>query len=100
MLQHAALVGLRREAGARLLPALARGVASWAKFDPTEMSGTKPAQVSNLGEPPPPPPAAAACWRCRCIPNAASLTLPLRSNRPARGSFWRLGAVGEGHGDP
>lgn len=48
MLQHAALVGLRREAGARLLPALARGVASWAKFNPTEMSGTKPAQVSNL----------------------------------------------------
>jgi hypothetical protein len=48
MLQHAALAGLRREAGARLLPALARGVASWAKFNPTEMSGTKPAQVSNL----------------------------------------------------
>lgn len=95
MLQHAALVGLRREAGARLLPALARGVASWAKFNPTEMSGTKPAQVSNLGEPRrrrlPPPPAGGA---------AASLTLPLRSNRPARGSVRRLGAVREGDGDP
>lgn len=78
MLQHAALVGLRREAGARLLPALARGVASWAKFNPNEMSGTKPAQVSNLGERRrrrclPVPPA-----RCRCAES-----WPCVPNRPA-----------------
>lgn len=50
MLQHAALAGLRREVGSPLLPALARGVASWAKFNPSDMSAAKPAQVSNLGE--------------------------------------------------
>jgi hypothetical protein len=29
---------------------LARGVASWSKFNPAAMSGANPAQVSNLGE--------------------------------------------------
>lgn len=49
---------------------LARGVASWSKFDPAAMSGTDPAKVSNLGErgrrwccrrQGPPPLPAAAC---------------------------------------
>lgn len=38
------------EVARRLAPLLARGVASWSKFNPSAMSGTNPAQVSNLGE--------------------------------------------------
>lgn len=43
MLARRLLAG--REAGL-----LARGVASWSAFDPKAISGSNPAQLSNLGE--------------------------------------------------
>ena len=30
--------------------ALARGVASWSKFDPSQMTAENPAEASNLGK--------------------------------------------------
>lgn len=95
MLQHAALVGLRREAGARLLPVLARGVASWAKFNPTEMSGTKPATVSNLGEPRRRRlPAACSCAAAAACSSAADapVTLPSHPDASTHRSIRRVGA--------
>ncbi len=54
---------------------LARGVASWSKFDPAAMSGTNPATVSNLGErgQVEAPPAAAGTAACCLLPAACSL---------------------------
>ena len=88
-----AVRALGREFTARLLPTLARGVASWSKFDPAAMSGSIPAQVSNLG----------ALRRrrrrrrhrrryrrpCPCTParSSADAVSPLDSSR----SVWRVG---------
>ena len=81
---------LARRLAGREAGLLARGVASWSKFDPQALSGSNPAQLSNLGEPlrreqSRRPRNATLCRgaRCRAAGNTEPMPMPLPCrNRP------------------